>query len=203
MLVILLILFSIMSLVFLIMRYYKRKKTIEHFTSTITNYINNSSQEDFTTLNKFKNNNVAEHLLDELHNKNMKLISILKHKYPNKKFTKLLSSRYKPKVIKEVDPLNKKNITSFVENKGSKIGYCIRKKTNPNDFVDQNTLMYVNLHELAHLSSSSYGHGNEFLNNFILLLNEAVENKIYNPVNYNKYPQKYCGILINNNILYP
>ena len=38
-----------------------------------------------------------------------------------------------------------------------------------------------------------------FENNFRFLLKEAVNIEIYNPVDYSKHPQQYCGMEITDN----
>lgn len=51
--------------------------------------------------------------------------------------------------------------TSYSENKGQKIVFCMRSK--PGDvLMDLNTMMFVGIHELAHLMSKSIGHNQEF-----------------------------------------
>lgn len=53
-------------------------------------------------------------------------------------------------------------------------------------------LMYVALHEIAHVISKSVGHGPEFRNNFAELLKKATDVGVYDP----RYPlpEKYCGV---------
>jgi hypothetical protein len=65
--------------------------------------------------------------------------------------------------------------TSYSENKGELIVVCLRDKTQPPHFpfVDENTLMFVLLHEMAHLMTESIGHTPEFWNNFKKILQDA------------------------------
>ena len=58
-------------------------------------------------------------------------------------------------------------------------------------------MMFVILHELAHIMSDTIGHNNEFRNNFKFLLDRASEINIYEPVNYQESPIQYCGLKIN------
>ena len=57
---------------------------------------------------------------------------------------------------------------------------------------DTNTLMYVALHELAHVVSTNIGHGKEFRKNFAALLEQAEALGFYN----SKKPisTTYCGV---------
>jgi hypothetical protein len=88
--------------------------------------------------------------------------------------------------------------TSYSENKGQKIVVCLRDKTNPPQYplIDQNTIMFVMLHEMAHLMTETIGHTQEFWNNFKRILHDAVQLGIYQPVNYAQRPTPYCGMTI-------
>ena len=70
---------------------------------------------------------------------------------------------------------------------------CVRKKDNPRKLEDSNTMIFVLLHELAHLMSEKYGHGEEFQNNFSFITKKAVEQGIYKYQNFKKKSSSYCG----------
>jgi hypothetical protein len=88
--------------------------------------------------------------------------------------------------------------TSYSENKGQKIVVCLRDKTRPPQYplIDQNTIMFVMLHEMAHLMTETIGHTQEFWTNFKRILHDAVQLGIYQPVNYAQRPTPYCGMTI-------
>ncbi len=88
--------------------------------------------------------------------------------------------------------------TSYSENKGQKIVVCLRDKTNPPKYplIEKNTVMFVMLHEMAHLMTETIGHTQEFWSNFKRILGDAVQVGIYHPVNYAQSPVKYCGMKI-------
>ena len=88
--------------------------------------------------------------------------------------------------------------TSYSENKGDVIVVCLRDKTNPPKFLilEDNTLMFVLLHEMAHLMTESIGHTPEFWTNFRVILQDAIRLGLYRPVNYAKTPVPYCGMMI-------
>jgi hypothetical protein len=86
--------------------------------------------------------------------------------------------------------------TSYSENKGDRIVICLRQKTKGYPFVDENTVMFVVLHEMAHLMTASIGHTPEFWANFRRLLQDAVSAGVYTDVNYAHDPAPYCGIMI-------
>ena len=53
--------------------------------------------------------------------------------------------------------------TSYALNKRhAKIALCIRDKQNPNVFIDENTVIFVAIHELAHIMTESVGHKKNF-----------------------------------------
>lgn len=88
--------------------------------------------------------------------------------------------------------------TSYSENKGQRIVVCLRDKTKPPTYplIDQNTVMFVLLHEMAHLMTETIGHTQEFWTNFRRILHDAVQVGIYTPVNYARSPVPYCGMTI-------
>jgi len=115
--------------------------------------------------------------------------------------TKTLLSRFNPNNITENDPQEMKSgVTSYTVNKGEKIVVCLRQRNN--NFVEINTLMYVIIHELAHICDlTSQQHDEKFWNNFEWLLEHAVNIGIYNYVDYSKDQEPYCGINITSNVL--
>lgn len=104
--------------------------------------------------------------------------------------------RFTPDVFVENDMGSKD--TSYSENKGQKIVVCLRDKTKPPQFplIDENTVMFVMLHEMAHLMTETIGHTQEFWNNFKRILGDAVQIGIYSAVNYAQSPVAYCGMKI-------
>ena len=106
---------------------------------------------------------------------------------------KRLIKNYNPDALSENTPDSK--YTSYSENKGQKIVFCIRSKTT-NQIVKLNTIMFVALHEFAHLMTKSIGHTDEFWENFKILLRVAIINKLYNCKNYHESGQDYCGMKI-------
>jgi len=79
---------------------------------------------------------------------------------------------------------------------------CLRQKNQRKSLHDDNLLMFVIIHELAHIMSKSVGHNAEFYNNFKFLLKESVVMGCYKPVNFEKNPVKYCGMNVTNNPYY-
>jgi predicted metal-dependent hydrolase len=90
--------------------------------------------------------------------------------------------------------------TSYTINKGEKIVLCLRSKF-LNNIHDMNTIMYVVIHELAHVACPEYGHTPLFKKIFIFLLKQSEKINIYKSIDYRKNPQDYCGMTINEFLL--
>jgi len=80
-----------------------------------------------------------------------------------------LKINFKPNRLKE--GVETPGYTSYSINKGEQIVLCLR---NNDKLVDINTMMFVVLHEYAHLASVSIGHTQEFWDNFRWILEEAI-----------------------------
>ena len=151
---------------------------------------------------RHRNNiNDAVELLSNMNNKLKKLVLYLNKTYPNKENVQRLVNRYNPKKVIEISPLS--NHTAYSENKGEKLAFCLNEEKNINsNMIDENTLIFVGIHELSHIASKSKGHNDEFWNNFKFLLTNAVKLKIYSPIDYKNNPVNYCGMKITDNPYY-
>ncbi len=112
----------------------------------------------------------------------------------------ILKERFDVKNIQEASTLE--SGTSFTVNKGEKLHICLRDKKDNLKHHELNLLMFVAIHELAHIMSVDYGHKEEFNRNFKFLLKNAVQLRIYKPVNYSETPVTYCGIQVNTSPLF-
>ena len=117
---------------------------------------------------------------------------------------KYLTKNYNHSILSEafVD----KNYTTFTVDKES-IHICLRTRDTNDKIYDINTLMYVILHELAHLCNYDtngrpiYGHGIEFLRIFKAIVQESIKINIYTYQNYQTRPLEYCGLQISSQIV--
>lgn len=80
--------------------------------------------------------------------------------------------------------------SAYTEDKAV-ITLCL-KDPHTNEYYDMNTIMYVAIHELAHVVSKTHGHGREFKKNFSRLLRKADRQGIYDP--RKTIAETYCGI---------
>lgn len=101
-------------------------------------------------------------------------------------------------IIYETDPSS--DLTSYSVNKGEEISFCLKSKKT-NQLHDINLLMYVAIHELAHVACPEIGHGRLFMKIFKKLAEEAVKINIYNKVNYSDMPVEYCGMILSSSII--
>jgi len=62
-------------------------------------------------------------------------------------------------------------------------------------------MLFVAIHEIAHLMTKSIGHNEEFWGNMRFLLKESIEMNIYVKEDYYNNPVDYCGTVINDSPL--
>ena len=143
-----------------------------------------------------------------------RLCETLKSKYPKDKAVLRLCAKFQPDRIMEVEKGSK--YTSYSVNKGEKMVLCMRRRPasgmrqrptfpsekNKEALENQNTIMFVAIHELAHIMTLSQGHTDEFWGHFKFLLKHATRLNIYKSVDYEKEPEEYCGIEVTDNPLH-
>jgi hypothetical protein len=132
----------------------------------------------------------AKALLQTLDTNGQILIHHLQQNYPNSYITKNLVSRYDSNAIRE-HSIYEVDDTSYTLNKGEVISICLRK--GDGTFHDMDLLMYVYLHEMAHVAEDVEQHTNIFWNTYMFLMNEAKKIGIYIPIDYSQHPTMYCN----------
>jgi hypothetical protein len=138
----------------------------------------------------------AANTLSVIRSNLMRLVNYLEEKYPEKENVELLVKRFNPNNISE--GTSDKTQTSLTVDKGKQIIFCLRsrKAETENQIHNINILMYVAIHELAHIMSKSTHHTPEFMDNFFFLLKEASKIGIYNTEILEGGKQEYCGLEI-------
>jgi predicted metal-dependent hydrolase len=140
----------------------------------------------------------AADLLATATEKCKQIVAYTAKKFPDQENVKRLVQNFNPQKIIETLPTS--NYTAYSENKGEKIAFCLNKtKGGKENLIDEHTLTFVAIHEIAHTMTKSIGHKSEFWENFKFLLENAKEAGIHDPANYKKSPQKYCGMTIHDN----
>lgn len=116
----------------------------------------------------------------------------------NYQYIKMIRKRLPNSIIKESSANSE--YTSYSINKGEQLVFCLRSKTN-NKLHNINEIMYVAVHEIAHIGCPEIGHTPLFKNINKFLLERAVEKGLYKFENYRKTQKEYCGITLTSNIL--
>ena len=123
------------------------------------------------------------------------LESLVKHmraNFPDDEDVSRLVRKFNPSAISEGSPGS--GYTSYTVDKGARVVLCIRQSNG--DFVLRNVIVYVAVHELAHIMTSSTGHTPEFWANNSRLLTAAESAGLYTPQDFEQSPQPYCGMHI-------
>ena len=143
---------------------------------------------------KGQNTKEAANRLARLTKKICRLISYInKNKIASSVKCEQLLRRWNKIKIRETGSFD--SAAAYTVNKSDELRVCLRNKQN-STFENENTMMFVALHELAHIMSESYGHNKEFMEHFKLLLKAAVDLGIYDIEYFNNKPQDYCGTTI-------
>ena len=131
--------------------------------------------------------------LAKIRHKLLKLIKYLQTHYPEDERVHRVIKKFNYNNISEHFPSSNSNLTSYSINKGDKMVFCLRQHDTNKSMVDENTLMFVSLHELAHVMTISVGHEKEFWDNFKFLLKNAIKTGLYQYHPYHIKTQRYCG----------
>lgn len=148
---------------------------------------------DVRSVGTIQNRQTAANYLAQI---NKKINELVNHMYINKlpdsDTANRLYDRWSKCQLKETN--SSESSAAYTLNKSTEIRLCIRDAQG--NFEDINTSMFVILHELAHVMSVSYGHGEEFKNNFSYITHLASSLGIYKPELFQLSPKTYCGVSI-------
>jgi predicted metal-dependent hydrolase len=157
-------------------------------------YVKSTIDNNVYLVRNVEDNQNAANLMATIRQKLDKITDYICKKYPNDDRGFRLKKKFNANNIEESESGSK--FTSFSVNKGEKIVFCIRSKDKYANLEDENLIMFVALHELAHIMTISIGHTDEFWNNFRYLLKESIKLGIYKRHDFKKKPEKYCGTMI-------
>jgi predicted metal-dependent hydrolase len=135
----------------------------------------------------------AADLLAEIRDRLDRLKEHLMKMYPEDKRTLAITKQFHSERISEGGE-NTDKYTSYSVNKGEKIVFCLRARDQTQKLEDINMLMFVAIHELAHIGTESVGHTDEFWANMRFLLEEAINIGVYSKQDFKSQPVKYCGM---------
>jgi hypothetical protein len=191
----LVIIFSLLLVLYYIYDWYFNNSQLKCIVSQI-----NGEKYCIRERSKEKEKEVVD-LFAKIIEKAILLVDHMIEKYPENEYCQRLKENFNPNSIKENLPNS--TLTSYTENKGESISLCVNTtKENKNQIIDENTLMFVLIHELAHCATKSIGHQTDFWDFFKFLLKEAVKINIYVPENYKTSPKPYCGIKLTDSPYY-
>lgn len=131
-------------------------------------------------------------LVLDMYNTNFPTITIAQ-----RLFNRWKRIRENPSGLRETSIEDK--IAAYTINKGQELRICVRDRSKSDKiFTDENTMMFVMLHELGHLMSVTYGHNTEFKENFSAVTTRALELGLYIYEPFDKENKSYCGTVITN-----
>lgn len=133
----------------------------------------------------------AANLLAVLHADMRSLVTQFRETNPEDGDAALLMEKFDGSSTSEGNPASA--YTSYTVQK-ARIVLCLRQKSG--SFVSKNVILYVAIHELAHIMTPTMGHTPEFWQNNRRLLKCAEQMGLYIPQDYASSPQPYCGIHI-------
>ena len=139
----------------------------------------------------------AADLLARVRQRMQKLYNYLIATYPEKLQVKQLRQNFKPDPSRISESTPDAEHTSYSVNKGESVHLCLRQRQGNNEsLVKENVMTFVALHEMAHMITSTIGHGPDFWNNFGWLLKISEEQGIYTYEDFAAHPVSYCGVKI-------
>jgi len=184
-------------LLFIILIYYFRSRTKSEAI-----YLRSGLDNKEYLVQNLDNKEEASYILSTIKEKIDQLKEHLKNninKYPEyESYIKQFIEKSANLILYENPPTGK--YTSYTVNKGEEIALCLRSKET-GKLHDLNIILYVTIHELAHVACPEVDHTPLFKKIFIFLLGVAIDLKIYKKDNYHENPQEYCGLTINENLL--
>jgi hypothetical protein len=139
----------------------------------------------------------AADLLARVRQRMQKLYNYLIATYPEKLQVKQLRQNFKPEPSRISESTPDAEHTSYSVNKGESVHLCLRQRQGNNEsLVKENVMTFVALHEMAHMITTTIGHGPDFWNNFGWLLKISEEQGIYTYEDFSAHPVSYCGVKI-------
>lgn len=131
-------------------------------------------------------------------------VLLLLDNLPNTSYAGHLKRNYSSAALSEAPLL--KGYTAYTVNKKD-IYLCLKTRDTVQKVYPVNVLMYVTLHELAHMcnydsqGNQILGHGKEFIDTFKCLVQDAINCGVYTKEDYSQKPIDYCGLVLNSQVL--
>lgn len=136
----------------------------------------------------------AANMLADISDKLTKLVEHVVSSNPDREGIQQLKRNFNSRNIIENTPGGQ--YTAYSVNKGEQLALCLRDAKD-DTFIELNLIIFVAIHEIAHVMTDEVGHTKKFWNNMRYLLEEGEKIGIYTPEDYSKNPKMYCGLEIN------
>jgi predicted metal-dependent hydrolase len=185
----------IITLVIIIISFLLKYESISSDLTYVTSNIDNRQY----LVRNVNDKEDAANMLAKIRQNLERVVEYLKDNNISDERVQLLVNRFNPDVLSESLPNT--SYTSYSVDKGKKIVFCLRSKDDKNKLIDMNTIMFVAIHELAHIMTKSIGHTDEFWDNMRYLLKIGIKVGVYQKVDYSKNPVSYCGITVSSSPL--
>ena len=190
--------FEIIFIILIVVLVYLFIKIIRSNTVCITSNLDKKKYLVQDMNNKEKASNILSIINERINIFKNYLKNNMDHYPKYKSYIKQFCKRINGLVLQENAPDGK--YTSYTLNKGDKMALCLRS-AKTGKLHDINLIMYVVLHELAHIACPERDHTELFKEIFVFFQKIAIKLGIYERENYDINPHEYCGLVINENLL--
>ena len=150
--------------------------------------------------NKVESANLLATLVDRMYKLRNNLINNKKNYQEYEQYIDLLEKNFNNERTYIYENIPDSDLTSYTINKGEELSICLKSKTTGN-FHDINLLMYVAIHEMAHMACPEIGHDDLFKKIFLFLTEEAIRMGLYKKIDYQMYNAEYCGMILSSSIV--
>lgn len=187
-------LFTILTIAWVYMYYKQSKYPLA--------YVKSSIDDESYLVRNLPDKQIAADRLAQIREKLLRLRKYLEQSHDDSPFVKQMLKNFDFSSNRFTESTPDAQYTSYSVNKGEKIYMCLRQRDEKEQLVDTNVLLFVALHEMAHVGTSSIGHTPEFWNHFAWLIKQAEHIKIYTFKDFAAHPVEYCGVHITDSPTY-
>lgn len=208
----------IISILVILIGYFNvnyKESTSSHYLNKAVPVVSTVDGKEYRVHQNLEDSQSAADILATINETIVNLLTYLKYKYiknssfqnssqkvPQNRRTiavQKILNRYNPDNLIENSPLDVKGDTSYTMDKGSIIAFCLRDKNETHQLHNLPMLLFVAIHELAHVAIDDNEHPAEFWEVFKWLLMEAEEGGVYQSPNFELTPYDYCGMSVDYN----
>jgi len=182
-------------IIFIYILYFIKKNRL-----TLVEANNNVKFMVYNDKNKVESANLLATLVDRMYKLRNNLINNKKNYQEYEQYIDLLEKNFNNERTYIYENIPDSDLTSFTINKGEELGFCLKSKIT-GKFHNINLLMYVAIHEMAHMACPETGHGELFKKVFLFLTEKAIDMGLYTKINYEINNVEYCGMILSSSIV--